>query len=921
VERILLSFCRKVNIYMNGLIGRPTNFWLTFSPELENQFELECGPRRLRHLQFKGLISLAAYVLFALVDLPILGPRIWLSVLIRFAVVTPAVLAGELFLMWRHQKVTRELTACILSTLMAVSPLAIYRGTPLLVAVGHTALIVISLVSMSITRLRVPYALAQVLALILTDAIFAWLDPSIQFRVEFFFVALVSAAVSFNFLFNRLLELEERRVFLANLRDQAKSDELSLRAAALKAAANSIVITNRNGTIAWTNTAFSASTGYSADEVVGQNPRLLKSGKHDKSFYETLWQTILAGQVWRGEMLNQRKDKSFYPEEMTITPVSLRKNEITHFVAVKQDISERKRKEQALLEAEENYRALFENSVVGIFQHDPDGRPMNINSAFARIHGFDSAEQLLAEISNLPLQLVVDPIQVEGWDQLFDKNEVARGIEVEVYTRNRTKKWVLLNLRVVRDGNGIILRYEGTIEDITERKIAQERLQFLACHDALTGLPGRALLEDRLAKAFARAKRQQDNVALIYLDLDRFQLINDSLGHAIGDYCLQLIADRLSSLIRESETVSRLGGDEFVFVLSDIQNITQAKSVAERIVDAMEEVFIVKGHSLRIGCSVGISAFPDDGLESQTLISNANAAMLRAKDDGRNNVRVFTEDMNAEAMERLRLGNQLQAAIKQRELFLVYQPQVNIITRQITGLEALIRWTHPQMGIVAPGQFIGIAESCGLITTIGKWVLRTACTQARKWQDEGLPALTIAVNVSTIQFRQASFVETVRQVLLETGLEPRYLELEITESLLLSNADNVFSTIRELKEMGVKLAIDDFGTGYSSLSYLRQFRVDKLKIDQSFIRNLPENAEDALITVAIIKLAEGLHLQVIAEGVETEVQLSFLQANGCEEVQGYCFSMPLTADEVPEKLLGRLPVRPSSPSVKPVALA
>jgi EAL domain-containing protein (putative c-di-GMP-specific phosphodiesterase class I) len=341
--------------------------------------------------------------------------------------------------------------------------------------------------------------------------------------------------------------------------------------------------------------------------------------------------------------------------------------------------------------------------------------------------------------------------------------------------------------------------------------------------------------------------------------------------------------------------------------LTQVKDLTDAAVAAERFINAMTAAFVVQGHSLNIGCSIGISIFPEHGADGETLIKNADAAMYSAKDIGRNNFQFFTADMNAQAVERLTLESSLRLALKKKELFLVYQPQMNIATGRITGLEALLRWQHPELGLVPPDRFIRIAENSGLIVPIGEWVLRTACSQARKWQDEGIPAVSVAVNVSAIQFRQEAFCGLVRKVLQETGLPPQYLELELTESLLLANAQLMLSVVKELRDMGVTLAIDDFGTGYSNFSYLRRYRISKLKIDRSFIRDVAVKPDDAAIATAIISMAKSLNLKVIAEGVEDEVQMSFLRAHQCDEIQGYYFSKPLTVDKVADKLRGDTP--------------
>jgi predicted signal transduction protein with EAL and GGDEF domain len=372
----------------------------------------------------------------------------------------------------------------------------------------------------------------------------------------------------------------------------------------------------------------------------------------------------------------------------------------------------------------------------------------------------------------------------------------------------------------------------------------------------------------------------------------------------VGDLLLQEVAVRLKTWAREQDTVSRVGGDEFLIVLTGVREVGDAAVAAERLMDAMTAEFVVQGHSLGVSCSLGISIFPEHGADGETLIKNADAAMYSAKDIGRNNFQFFTADMNAQAVERLALENGLRLALEKKELFLVYQPQMNITNGRITGLEALLRWQHPELGLVPPDRFIRIAENSGLIVPIGEWVLRTACSQARKWQDEGIPAVSLAVNVSAVQFRQEGFCQLIRKVLGETGLAPQHLELELTESLLLANADVTFSVLQELTDLGVTLAIDDFGIGYSSFTYLRQFRVSKLKIDRSFITNVAANPDDAAITAAIISMAKSLHLKVIAEGVEDEAQMSFLRAHQCDEIQGYYFSKPLAVDKVADKLRG-----------------
>jgi len=560
------------------------------------------------------------------------------------------------------------------------------------------------------------------------------------------------------------------------------------------------------------------------------------------------------------------------------------------------------RSKEMLQNSENKYRVLFEDSADANWLMDEKGF-LDRNSAALQMFGY-SADEMMHPSDISP------PNQRDG-----TSSRVAAEEKIAAAFLNGTERFEWLHQR--KNGNvfpaevcltALTLsgrpRLLATVRDISDRKLAEEQVQFLAYYDALTGLPNRTLLKDRVTKALAAASRQGHKVAFLFLDLDRFKDINDSLGHSVGDLLLQGIAERLKTWGREQDTVARLGGDEFLITLTQVKDLADVAVAAERLMDAMTAGFVVQGHSLDVSCSIGVSIFPEHGTDCETLIKNADAAMYGAKDCGRDNFRFFAEDMNAHALERLSLENGLRLALEKEELFLVYQPQMHVATGRVTGLEALLRWQHPDLGLVPPDKFIRIAENSGLIVPIGEWVLRTACLQARKWQDEGLPAVSVAVNVSAVQFRQQGFCELIRSVLHETGLAPQYLELELTESLLLANADVTLPVLRELKSMGLTLAIDDFGTGYSNFTSLRQFGVSKLKIDRSFIRDVAMKPDDAAITTAIISMAKSLNLKVIAEGVENEAQMSFLRTLQCDEIQGYYFSKPLTAEKAADKLRG-----------------
>lgn len=449
----------------------------------------------------------------------------------------------------------------------------------------------------------------------------------------------------------------------------------------------------------------------------------------------------------------------------------------------------------------------------------------------------------------------------------------------------------------IHDREGLATGAVIVFRDVSVARAMAQQMTHSAQHDFLTGLPNRMLLNDRVSRAILHAPRHLKKVALLFLDLDGFKHINDSLGHPIGDKLLQSIGKRLVECVRSSDTVSRQGGDEFVVLLSEMEHPEDAAITARRMLHSVAEAHSINDRDLHITTSIGVSVFPDDGTDAETLIKNADTAMYQAKENGRQSYQFFKSGMNVRAVERQAIEESLRRALEHQEFALHYQPKINLKTGDITGAEALIRWTHPIRGMVAPSQFIPVAEDCGLILPIGIWVLREACKQAKAWMDEGLPLKTIAVNISGMQFRNDNFLHDVFTILAETGLDPRCLELELTESVLIKRADTAASVLQTLRAHGVQIAVDDFGTGYSSLSYLTKFPIDALKIDQSFVRQISTTAGDATIVTAIISMGQSLNLRVVAEGVETQDELSFLQSHNCEEAQGYYFSRPVPAQK------------------------
>ncbi|MES9971548.1 MAG: EAL domain-containing protein [Candidatus Thiodiazotropha sp.] len=547
-------------------------------------------------------------------------------------------------------------------------------------------------------------------------------------------------------------------------------EKLRLAERAFQNTAEGITVTDVNGDIVSTNPAFEAITGYSSEEVMGQNPRILKSGHHEDAFYKEMWETLLQTGHWRGEIWNRRKNGDVFPEWLTIS--------------------------------------------------------------------------------------------------------------------------------TVKDSHGEITHYVGVFTDITQIKEAQDQINFLAHHDALTQLPNRALFRERFQHALMHARREKSSIALLFLDLDRFKTVNDTLGHPVGDEVLLKVSRRMSQIIRASDTLARLGGDEFVLLLEEQTDAQHAVVVARKLIDLFAKPMIIGEHELVVTASIGITLYPNDGDDPDMLIRHADRAMYDAKQQGRNTYRFFTHALSEGALERLVMENDLRRAISRNELILHYQPIVNLQTRQLHGIEALVRWQHPKQGLIPPGLFIELAEEIGIIGDIGQWVLRSACNQLASWDRDNFRVPRISVNLSVQQIDREGLVSLVSEELKHSGLSPQRLELEVTESMLMRNPDLSRTVLAELRTIGVNFAIDDFGTGYSSLAYLKLLPLDRLKIDQSFVRDIGQDTNDEAIVRAIIAMSKSLGLEAVAEGVEEASQAEFLLKSGCDLSQGYLFSRPLPAEEI-----------------------
>lgn len=543
---------------------------------------------------------------------------------------------------------------------------------------------------------------------------------------------------------------------------------------------------------------------------------------------------------------------------------------------------------------------VFSESRDAILITDGERRVISVNRAYTDLTGYAAEEVIGTEAA------LIDPgHHAPGFlDELLNELAHTDHWNGEAWNRRRNgaifPQW--LSISTVRDDDHRILHYVAMLSDLTDRKAAEERAEFLARHDLLTRLPNRFLLRDRAEQAFAHAVRAETRVALLLLDLDHFKHINDSLGHPAGDALLQTFADRLRSTTRDTDTVSRQGGDEFLVLLTDIRDSDDIAPIVEKIMHTLARPCALAGQEMSLSCSVGLAVYPEDGTDFDTLIRNADAAMYNAKEAGRNTFRFYSQQMNEDAVHRLDIQNRLRRALERNEFVLHYQPLIDLGNNAIVGAEALIRWNCPELGMQPPGVFVPVAEDSGLIVEIGEWVLGEACRQARAWQDAGHRDLVLAVNLSPLQFARGNLVETVRLALADSGANPALIELEITENVLVKDTEQVLATVRQLHAMGLRLAIDDFGTGYSSLAYLRRFAVEKLKIDQSFVRDLPTDPDAGAIVRAVIQMAKSLKIAVLAEGVETADIAHDLRLLGCDYAQGYYFGRPMPAAAFADQL-------------------
>jgi diguanylate cyclase (GGDEF)-like protein/PAS domain S-box-containing protein len=660
--------------------------------------------------------------------------------------------------------------------------------------------------------------------------------------------------------------------------------------------------------------------GYSADEIIGHEfSCFFTSGDIKCGRPEEILRLAAASGRYEEHGLRVRKSGLQFLASVTLTALHDVSGKLLGFSEITRDLSESKESAK--------YRGLLEAAPDAIVVVNQSGEIVLLNLQAEKQFGYARDELVGQKVTNIiphgfQERLIANRLR-SAEDVLAQRFDT--GVELTARRKDGSEFPVELMLSPLESVEGMVT---AAIRDISARKESEARrvfgaqMAYSAQHDVLTGLPNRMLLSDRIGQAIALAQRHGTKVAVLFLDLDGFKHVNDSLGHSVGDKLLQSVAKCLESCVRASDTVSRLGGDEFVVLLSEVQHAEDVAISARRILEAVATVHPIDVHNLHITTSIGMSVYPDDGGDAETLIKNADTAMYQAKNNGRQSYQFFEPGMNVRAGERQFIEEGLRRALERHEFALHYQPKIDLKTGVITGAEALIRWTHPTRGPISPGKFVPIAEECGLILPIGAWVLREACNQVKAWVDADLPAITMAVNVSAREFRDEKFSERVFAILSETGMNPRYLELELSESALMKNVDATANILQNLRARGVKVAIDDFGTGYSSLSYLRNFPVDALKIDQSFVRQISTAGDDTTIVKAVIGMARSLELRVIAEGVETREEVAFLRAYQCDEAQGYFFSPPVLPEQFAKLVRTAIPhvsVPGPAPEVEAVA--
>ncbi len=679
-----------------------------------------------------------------------------------------------------------------------------------------------------------------------------------------------------------------------------------------------IFVTDEQGSCVYTNAAYHRISGLTFEQALGTNWSIAIHPK-DRGRVLAEWKAAVRSlSPFKTEFRFLRRDNSIVWTRVTRAAMGDGKGPNGHVQTV-EDISERKSvdfvlraAEEALFEEKERAQVTLNSIGDAVLTTDIKGSVTYLNMAAEAMTGWTRENALgrpLSEVFRIIDGSTRQTAESPALRAIREDRIVGLAADCVLIRRDGFESSIEDSAAPIHNRDGSVAGAVIVFHDVSQSRAMTLKMSHLAQHDFLTGLPNRLLLTERLIQAIGLASRHRKRVGLMFLDLDSFKHINDSLGHAVGDRLLQSVGDRLTACIRASDTVSRQGGDEFVILLAEMAHSQDAADVAEKLLASFAAPHLIGVHELHVSMSIGISVYPDDGISVDDIMQNADTAMYHAKASGRNNYKFFAADMNTRAVRRLFIESSLRRALKQDEFLLQYQPQIDIASGEMTGAEALIRWMDPDLGLVRPMKFVAVAEECGLILPIGQWVLREVCRQVRYWLDTGLCAVPVAVNISALEFRHKNFPDSVALILKETGLPPRYLKLELTESILMHDAESSVSVLESLENMGVMIAIDNFGTGYSSLSYLKRFPVGVLKIDQSFVRDITIDTNDAIIVSAVIGMGKKLGIRVIAGGVETSGQLAFLRTHQCDEGQGFHFSPPLSA----KKFALLLPARHNNP--------